>query len=399
MTLSACTRLAQSTSRTLLLAAAAALLATATAGCAAKREPASTTRPTPAPLPEKKPAAPVFAGIEVASNDWSAMGYRLDWVGYPFGSKHTVPIVSAKSLSDAFVLLDKDGNAALLETTTGKRRWATAVANPLTKFVGIARDSFDPARILISSESDGYFVTAATGGLVGKANYAKVVNTTPLTTGRTAIFGTSIGEVLAHNIAFNVKSWGFQTNTAIEASPVALENGTFAIVNQSGEVFVLTSTGELVGRNRVLGPLATNPITDGQNIYIAGLDQSVWSFNGAGALNWRFRTSYPLRDQPTFSDGIVYVSVPGTGLVALGVEAGKQRWASKDTLGSVIAIRNNKLIVQTATGADVVDPQSGNRLATFQLPDVARLVTDKLVDGNLYVISRRGVVGKFIPKM
>ena len=340
-----------------------------------------------------------FAGISIAHEDWLAMGYRLDWVGYPFAAQHNIPIVAAAALGDVVVIQDSDGTAALLETSTGQRRWGTSVANPLTKFVGISRDTTDAGRILISSESEGYLVADASGNLVAKIDYQKVVSTEPVMIGRLAIFGTATGEVLAHVVPLNVKGWGFQTAAAIEVKPALLEGGVVGVVNQAGDVYFITSRGELVGRNRILGPVATDPATDGASLYIAGLDQSVWAFSGTGGLKWRHRTSQQLRDKITYLNGVVYVAVPGTGLVALDTESGKTRWEAAETIGTVVGLRDKKLIVQTRTGVDQLDPASGQRLGRIETPGMDRIITDKPEDGNLYIISKTGVVGRFIPKM
>jgi len=340
------------------------------------------------------PASPFAINHE----DWSTIGYRLDWIGFPFARGHTIPIVAARPVGNGFIVQDKSSETAMLDGLTGERRWGTNLANPLTKFVGIAADPSDAGRVLVSSESEGYILALGTGNLVGKTRYEKVVNTPPLMVDQLAIFGTSTGEVTGHRVAQNVKAWGFQTSGAIEASPVLMDNRELGVVSQSGEVIFLNSVGDVIGRNRILNPVAMNPVTDGTRLFIGGLDQSVWAFASNGALLWRFRTASQLSDQITVREGVVYCSIPDEGLVAIDAAGGKPVWTAKETFGTVIAFRNGRLVVRTATGVDLLDPVTGSRTHQINLPGVSSLVAEKMDDGVMYAIGPSGNVAKFIPK-
>ncbi|MCX5688300.1 MAG: hypothetical protein NTV94_00665, partial [Planctomycetota bacterium] len=226
-----------------------------------------------------KPVAAAATKIDfpLSHDDWSALGYRLDWIGFPFKSGFREPIVSAVALDGSFVIQSKSSETACLDGLTGERRWGTGLANPLTKFVGIARDTVDPSRILVSSESEGYLLAEATGSLVAKTRYERVVNTAPVLRGPLAIYGTSTGEISGHLIAQSVKSWGFQTTGSIEATPVLMNDGEIGTVSQSGDVYFLNNSGQVMGRNRILSSVAMNPVTDGGTLFIGGLDQSIWA--------------------------------------------------------------------------------------------------------------------------
>jgi outer membrane protein assembly factor BamB len=329
---------------------------------------------------------------------WSALGYRLDWIGFPFKSGFREPIVSAVALDSCFVIQSKSSETACLDGLTGERRWGTGLANPLTKFVGIARDTVDPSRILVSSESEGYLLAEATGSLVAKTRYEKVVNTAPVLSGRQAIFGTSTGEVTGHLISQNVKAWGFQTTGSIEATPVLMDNGEIGTVAQSGDVYFLNTGGQVMGRNRILSSVAMNPATDGSSLYIGGLDQSIWAFSSSGALLWRHRTAAPLTTQIAVRNGVVYCTVPSEGLIALEATSGKVLWTARETFGEAIAFRNGRLLVRTDKGVDALDPVTGSRTQSIALPGIVRLVVEKFDDGVIFAVAANGNVAKFIPK-
>ena len=344
-----------------------------------------------------KDAGPV-SPFAINHEDWSTIGYRLDWIGFPFARGHTLPIIAATPVGNGFIVQDKASETAMLDGLTGERRWGTSLANPLTKFVGIAGDPSDAGRVLVSSESEGYILALGTGNLVGKTRYEKVVNTPPLMIDQLAIFGTSTGEVTGHRVAQNVKAWGFQTGGAIEAAPVLMDNRELGVVSQAGDVIFLNSAGDVIGRNRILNPVAMNPVTDGTRLFIGGLDQSVWAFASNGALLWRFRTPNQLTDQISVREGVVYSSIPNQGLVALDAASGKPAWTAKETFGTVIAFSKGRLVVRTATGVDLLDPVTGSRTHQINLPGVSRLVAEKMDNGVMYAIGPNGNVAKFIPK-
>ena len=362
------------------------------AGCAS---------PSPKPAADAAaPKAPQASTIDfpVDHAAWSTLGYRLDWVGFPFKARHNQPIITAVSLGDCFVIQDRTSETVLLDAATGERRWGASLSNPLTKFVGAARDPVDPSRVLVSSESEGYLLAVATGSLVAKTRYERVVNTRPLLTGRVAIFGTSTGEIVSHVVNQSVKAWGFQTGGSIEADPVILADGDIGVVSQAGDVLFLNQTGQVIGRNRILSPVAMDPVTDGQSLYIAGLDQSIWAFASNGALRWRHRTSSPLSDQVAVRSGVVYCTVPGEGLLALSADDGKVLWKAQGTSGSVIASRDGRLLVRTASGIDMLNPANGSVVNKVALPGISLLVPESMDDGVIYAVSTRGTVAKFLPR-
>jgi outer membrane protein assembly factor BamB len=364
------------------------------AGACSSKAKHQATAGEPAPAAAK----PATINFPVDHELWAKMGYRLDWVGFPFGSSHSRPIVSTVVTGDSVVLQDKANETAALDVATGERRWSTNLANPLTKFVGLSQDTVDPLRILASSESDGFLVATATGSLTSKERYDRVVNTKPLLIGRLAIFGTSSGEVFAHQMTANVKAWGFMTKGAIEANPVAMNDGQIGVVSQGGDVVILNTSGQLIGRNHILSSVAMNPVTDGNVLFIGGLDQSVWAFNSNGALLWRHRTASKLRDQIAVHEGVVYCTIPGEGFVALDAANGTPKWTSAKTAGSLLGSHGGKLMVRTAKGIDLLDPATGTCDPTLELPGIVQLLTDKAADGVIYAISAKGPIARFIPR-
>lgn len=359
-------------------------------GCAAQGQPVTKSEPASQTSQTRFPAV---------HEDWSRMGYRMDWVGFPFVDAAPRGVLrDAAAFDDVFVIQDRQSTVSVLEAATGKVRWSVDLAGPLTKFVAITRDATNPDQIMVCSESEAFTLSLASSNLVGRERFERVVNTRPVMAGGLGIFGTSTGEVYAHQFGQGTTAWAFRMNGAIEADPILIGD-TIGVVSIGEDVCFFSLGGSLLGRARLFGAVATNPVTDGRSLLIAGLDQSVWSFDPSGLRLWRYRTSSPLRTQPTAHDGVLYVNVPGTGLVALDPTTGQQKWACKDLSDArVIGVRAGRLLAWTGRGLATVDPATGDLVDRIQTPGIMNVYADRFVDGNLYGVSERGVVGKFIPR-
>ncbi len=335
--------------------------------------------------------------FDVNYQAWSGFGYRLDWVGFPFPAAVSPRVTEVKAFDDVVIAQQADTTVAVLEASTGRYRWATDLANPLTKFVGIVRDASDPSRIIVSSESEAFILSLPNGNLLSREQFQKVVNTPPVQAGNLGIYGTPVGEVLAHVYGRGVKAWGFDTIGAIEADVVVVGD-VLCAVSQAGDVMFLSTDGTLRGRARIYGPLANNPVASENAVYIAGTDQSVWAFDGAGRMMWRYRTPVKLTAQPTLHEDTLYVTIPGQGLTAFDAVSGSVRWKQAEVAGDVIAKRGANLVVRTDRGLALVNPTDGGVEQRLDLPGVTRVVTDEFVDGRLYAVNSNGLIAKFAPQ-
>ncbi len=331
----------------------------------------------------------------VVYEDWAKLGYRLDWVGFPFpGAARGTHINTVEAYDDALVIQQADSTLSLLESGSGKTRWSTQVAGPLTRFVGINRDETNANNILVSSQSEMFTVSAANGSLIDRDRFNRVVNTAPIISNGIAIFGCSTGEVMGHVIGRGVKAWGFLSTGAIEADPADM-GSTVGFVSQTGDVMFFSKSGGLTGRGRIFEGLSNNPVADGGILFVAGRDRSVWAFDTAGNELWRHRTSTPLSAQPTAHNGALYVAIPGEGLTAFEGSNGKVLWNVPSIMGTVIGTNHGNLVVYGRERVTTLNAASGTIVAQADVPGVVRITTDKFDDGNLYAVSDRAIVAKF----
>lgn len=338
-----------------------------------------------------------LADFKVDAGDWAKLGYRPDWTGFPTITG-ALPIEFILPQADAVVVLEGGSEVSILEPTTGNLRVSDQLANPLTRFVGLARDG---DRVYVVSEAEVFTVDAQSGVLRDRKKIEKLVSTEPTQFGGLLIFGTPAGEVMAHMATGSVggvKVWGFGMGGSVTHKP-ALMGSVVGAVSQTGQVaFLDAQTGGLVGRNVIYGGLDTDPVSDGEIMFAASTDQSIYAFSSVGgSMMWRYRTASPLRVQPTAHAGKLYCSVPGHGLMAFDGATGAVAWECKDfSDGVVVGLNRNRLLVFNGTEAALIDPARGDLLERARLPGVAKLRPDAFVDGNLYAVSASGVVAKFI---
>ncbi len=337
------------------------------------------------------------AQFPIETADWAKIGYRLDWTGYPAVTGN-LPIQFIKAYPDLVATLEAGSQLTILESTTGSRRTSDQLANPLTKFVALGRDG---DRILVISEAEVFTVDQQTGILRDRQKTEKIVATEPVQVGNLLIFGTPAGEVIAHlavGSVGGVKAWGFATGSSVLHKP-ALMGSFVGSVSQGGQVVFLDAiTGDLAGRNVIYAGLETDPVSDGQNMYVASLDQSIYAFSPqGGSILWRHRTATPLRTQPTVHGGKLFCSIPGQGLVAFDTATGNPVWTCKNFAnGVVVAVNRGNLVVFNGEEGALIDAQRGDVIDRAKLPGVAILQPDTFVDGNLYAVSKSGVVAKFL---
>jgi outer membrane protein assembly factor BamB len=204
--------------------------------------------------------------------------------------------------------------------------------------------------------------------------------------------------VLAHTLATGLKRWGHDTHTGIAYGPVAI-GSTVGAVNQRGVVVCLdAASGALKGRGQIFGGVETEPVVAGPYMVIASLDQSLYGFTAEAEQRWRYRTSAPLRVQPSSNGSTVYCEIPEQGVTAFDANNGKVLWKAPTVKGTVIGSRAGRLIAWDGTTAVTLDPKRGDVFDRVTLPSASNLTMDKFTDGNLYVTGRSGVVAKFLPR-
>lgn len=384
----------------LVLALAAGAMAGALPGCrsAAKDEPAASkpaTSSSPARASAKAPAegAPPSAP---APDPLAALGYRLEWKGYAVvGRGKRVQFFQA--YPDLIVTQDTGNTLTAIEPQTGRKRWSAGLGGDLIRFVGHTRN--DAGDILSCGETELMVLSAKSGDLLARQRFAELANTPPLAVGTMLLIGCVNGQLLGHNMVSGYKLWAYQLEGAISSPPV-MTGTDAAAVSGAGEVLIVSPQhGTRVSGTRVFAGIDNTPAADDRSVYIAGKDQSIWSFDRYnGSTRWRIRTAYPLTRQPALHDGRLYISIPHEGLACIEASNGTRIWTAAGIDGDVIGVRAGRLLVWDGRSARALDDVTGDPVAAADLPGQAFVRPDAFIDGNLYLASPSGEILKYSPR-
>ncbi len=361
-------------------------------GC--ETTPASGRNPALSPA-QRAEAAPA------QTDEFSKLGYRLEWRAFPtMLPGETIERVDL--FGDVLAAQESAGVVSVIETRSGQVRWSEQVAGRLTKFVGILRDEKTPDRLIVSSETEAYFYDIATGTLRARQKFAQIVSSAPVQVGDILVYGCLNGQVLGHLMLNGFRQWGAGLTGTITASPLELSTGRVAVVSSTGDFAIIDgTTGLSQGRGRMFaGPAEGVEIaSNGAVTVVASEDQSLYAFGGDAATPiWRKRTDAPLKFTPTIHDGRVYCDLGADGLSCLDAASGKPIWNNPKVSGTVVALRNSRLLVFNGFTAWTLDPAKGVIIDQVDLKNTSMLKPDAFIDGNLYAVSPSGIITKFSPR-
>lgn len=333
---------------------------------------------------------------ELEADPFYRAGFRREWSTF-------VPVAEAGRLQrlehvgDFIVARDSSNLVSLILPEGGEVRWSAPIGSSLQRYVGSVRQG---ALLLVCSETELFAMDTVTGNLIDRQTFERVVNTRPAQFGPLLVFGTASDLVIAHLTDRRIRAWAYGVNAPIVADPVQMNGGLVAFISQIGEVIILDGiSGSAAARFRLLGGVTGRPTTDGNRLFVASLDQSLYAFApGTPRPLWRVRTDRPLTDAPVYHDGRVYLNVPGQGLTAFDANTGAQRWNEPKINGTVISVQGRDLIVWNGKTLARVATRDGAILEQGDIPGVADLITDRFVDGNLYAAHPSGGVTRFQPR-
>lgn len=337
------------------------------------------------------------ASVRIVPEDWSKLGYRVDWQGYPHVSRGGY-VQYFQAHDDVIVTLDSANVLSVLESSSG---WSRGPGIPLgtatERFVGMVRLG---DTLWACSESEVHAIDLVSLDVENRQRLDKIVSTGPAAVGPVFVFGTRSGEIRAHSVLYNFGAWQNATNGRISTNPV-LTDGAVAVVSDTGSVvFLNPADGTTIYRNSIHDGTSV-PLASGEGIlFIASRDQALYAFTpGNPYYLWRQLTPAPLNDRPVYIDGRVYCVLPGTGLTAFRATSGEQHWTCDSvTSGHVVAMQDGTLIVWNGTEAISVDAETGDEIARITVPGVGRIETDHPIGGNLFLIGSKGSVTRLRPR-
>jgi len=380
--------------RTAAAAIAASLAAALTiTGCGAT---GSTSGSAPVPGGSSSRGATFTETVD--HDAFARMGYRLLWTGAAATSRRSA-VARADVFDDAVVVQDTGGAVTLLQTSDGRTRWSVALGERLTRFVGNARAG---DRVYVASDIELYVLAAETGDLVDRQSLDRIVSTRPViaqnSRGAVAIFGTRNGRVLAHDLRTGLGRWQYQLEGAIEADPVRVGDNV-GLVSETGDVIIVNpAEGTAVSRAKVFNGPGADPAATDAIMAFTCRDQSAYAFSDRrGERLWRFRTEQPLRSPMTIIEGVAYFAVPGQGILGLDAASGREIWKAEGASGEVVGKSSGAILVRDGQTIAAYD-ERGAEIVSAQIPGLHDAIMTNPSGGDLYLVTRRGAVSRFVPE-
>jgi outer membrane protein assembly factor BamB len=342
------------------------------------------------------------AAFPIPHEDWARLGYRLDWVGYPqvAPGEH---IEHMDPHADLVFAQDSGSTVTAMRTSGGGVVWTNQLADRLSKFYSIHRGGPGNSRLFVSSASELFVLDANTGALIERQRLGKVTTTKPVMFGSDVlIYGTGSNQLIAHmslGSTSGVQLWGQGLEGAMRTAPVRI-GSSIGAASETGDVIIVdAATGSLQQNMKMLrkGPGA-QPVADGQAMYVAGQDQSLWAFSPTQGTLWRRPTPFPLTVAPAIHDGRLYCTLQESGLNSIDPTTGKTKWTAKDVRGTPVVFgKSGMLVWDGANNLFLMDPARGDVIAAAVLSNIRDIKTDAPSNGNIYLISNTGLVARLVP--
>lgn len=390
----------------LVVCAAGAFAALAVAGGCQQGVRAGAKPAAPASLAERS------ARFVINDANWSELGYRRDWTAFPRVAPGAY-IQHFEAFSDSVFVQDSTSIVTAVKASSGENLWALEMSDPLRRFVGLSRDG---DRLFVSSEPELFVLAVGSGEFYedpqrdfpASQRMEFVVNTKPLLMGNLAIYGSTSGEVIGHRTNVALNRWRYRMDSAINFSPVVVGQSNtgpiIGVVAESGQfVFLDAFSGQYQVSGTLLDGIDTQPIAAGGLMIVAGRDQSLWGLRPDGSVAWRVRTSHKLVDPPISDGSTVWVNLGEFGISAVRVSSGVVQWSAKNAAGEpvhgrVVAVHGDQLLCVDGKRVFTLDATRGDVIASFEVPGLMEIRTEKLSSGPIYLLSEGGLIVRMNPR-
>jgi outer membrane protein assembly factor BamB len=123
-------------------------------------------------------------------------------------------------------------------------------------------------------------------------------------------------------------NWTFENQAKdIWLAGALILNDTIYMPNSDGGLYAFDMNGNIKGKFVAEHALWSNPVTDGETIYVASMDHNVYAVN-PGNMNqiWKTELDASITASPTVVDGTMYIATIGGTVYALDAATGQIIW-------------------------------------------------------------------------
>ncbi|HIL70881.1 MAG TPA: hypothetical protein EYG38_13660, partial [Verrucomicrobia bacterium] len=188
--------------------------------------------------------------------------------------------------------------------------------------------------------------------------------------------------------------WDFATTAAVFSSPAIDSSGTLYFGSKDGNLYGVSSEGELVFSFEAGSEIFSSPTVDEDgNTFFGTIGGVFYSLSSRGKILWQFEVdgnrsifSSPARD----SEGNLYFGAYDTNVYSL-TERGDLRWKFQTNgliFGSPAVADNGNVYIASQDGIIYAIDQEGDELWRFQSDGQIQSSPAISIDGTVYIGSR-----------
>ena len=194
-----------------------------------------------------------------------------------------------------------------------------------------------------------------------------------------------------------------QTARAISAAPASRQGVTY-VGSEDGSVYAISPENAAAwalpgGVFKTAGAIVADLAADQgatANVYVASTDSKLYALNaGSGQIRWQYYAGAALTTGPTVTAENIYLSVPGTGLVAIDKTTGesirKAKWSLIDATQLLAEDAQHAYVLGTGNRVYGVDRKTGKVTFTSQRTDLS-IFAQNTKDGTIYAATPAGEI-------
>ncbi len=305
-------------------------------------------------------APPTWNGSTAGSNldpvALSDMGMAVRWL-YQLELRGKGGVTDATVLGDLLVAVEgPDNTVTAIRLADGHPQWKTVLGLDLESLFAPLRAG---DRVFVNSAARFFTLDAQSGDLVGVTSLEAPVSSSAVLIGDFAIFGAAAGMAFAHDIDAGYAIWRYRMPGRIVAPPVQSGDNVF-VGDEAGTYAMLqASTGDLVFRNAVFGPITASATLHRGDVLLPSQDRSLYALNRAtGNQSWVYRATAPLAQSPLSVGRDLYLSANQGGLIALDSD-GTPKWTI-DLNATPVLATDAGIYATTQNALIRLDPQDGS---------------------------------------
>jgi outer membrane protein assembly factor BamB len=121
--------------------------------------------------------------------------------------------------------------------------------------------------------------------------------------------------------------WSFTDAKSRYVGSPLIAGDTILAPNADYTLYALDLQGALKWKFKARQALWSQPVTDGEKVYLASMDHYLYGLSLAdGSLLWENDLGGAMVSKPTFADGVLYTGTVGSEVVAVDAASGKELW-------------------------------------------------------------------------